>query len=41
MSIAAFAARRRRETASRLVGWLIPVVPVGVCILIGWAIWGH
>jgi len=40
-SIAAFAVRRRRETAFRMLGWLIPVVFLGVGILIGWAIWGH
>ena len=33
--------RRRHEASIRMVGWLMFAAPLGVGILIGWAIWGH
>jgi hypothetical protein len=34
-------ARRRHEASIRVVGWLMFAAPLGVGIVIGWAIWGH
>ena len=32
---------RRHEASIRVIGWLMFATPLGVGVLIGWAIWGH